>query len=215
MSTRLCLGGQCTYCLRTHEQAAKQAGSSTTKTESWMDGCDWGKHDHAPAPTPAPTPLTSPPMPVPALRTTSCYSLVSQSVTASSCADDSSAPSLPRAENGQCNWGWEAVRALSDPLCRCSLEEKKKKRANQHSTVPYCTHLLWVAGWSVGAFSSPAPSNAPTHCHNTGRHPLSDPAREPSPGTLETLSARTVAQQTRAASSTCMSTPRPDLPTVS
>lgn len=77
----------------------------------------------------------------------------------------------------------------------------RKKQSHQHCTVLYCTHPLWqLAGrWGDLLQSSTRESN---YGRNTGRHPLSDPAKKASPGTTQTLSARTVAQQTRAACST-------------
>lgn len=108
-----------------------------------------------------------------------------------------------------------ASRALSDPLCRCMSREKKELSSVQYHPVLYTSTV--VTGRSVGG-PSPVQHQKESSCgRNTGRHPLSDPAKKASPGTRQTLSARTVAQQTRAACSngTCTSAPRPDLPTVS
>lgn len=151
---------------------------------------------------------------------------VGRSVTATAIyADDSPAPSLPpmhpipgepRRDNATgtgtrvpCS---QAGHALPDPLCRC-MSNKKTELSVQYRPVLYTSTV--ASGWSVGGPSPVQHQKESSYGRSTGRHPLSDPARKASPGARETLSARTVAQQTRATCSTCTSAPRPDLPTVS
>lgn len=40
---------------------------------------------------------------------------------------------------------------------------EEEKESYQDCTVTYCTHLLWVSGWLVGAFSSSAPRKRHLH----------------------------------------------------
>lgn len=111
---------------------------------------------------------------------------------------------------------WRPVRHLVLYPTRSAVARREKKESYGVCTVTYCTHLLWVSGWPVGPFSSSAPGKRHLHTVTVqgGTRCRPQPER-PSPGTIETLSARTVAQQTRPTCSRCTFAPRPDLPTVS
>lgn len=176
-----------------------------------------GDHGHAHAPTLSPSPSSSP-----VLAWGGGLSFFSQSisqpvipsVTTAIYADDSDSatsslppihlhPGEPRMDNatrtGTRVPADRAAGALSDPLCRCMSREKKELSSVQYHPVLYTSTV--VTGWSVGGSSPVQHQKESSYGRNTGRHPLSDPAKKASPGTRETLSARTVAQQTRAACS--------------
>lgn len=163
-----------------------------------------GEHGHAPAPTPSPS---RPPLPVLALGSQSASQSVGRSRQHPSYADDSPACSLPPIHpipegDNATGTGTRVPAAMQLVLypTRSAVACRKNKAI---CTVPSCTvHIhcgSWLAGGGDLLQSSTRESN---YGRNTGRHPLSDPARKASPGTRQTLSARTVAQQTRAACST-------------
>lgn len=102
----------------------------------------------------------------------------------------------------QLGLGLECLQPCSSCSIRPALplHVEKTKPSALYRPVLYTSTV--AAGWPVGGDLLQSSTRESNYGRNTGRHPLSDPARKASPGTRQTLSARTVAQQTRAACST-------------
>lgn len=175
-----------------------------------------GDHGHAHAPTLSPSPSSSPVL----AWGVGCRSLVSQSVSQSFRPSRQQSMLTTRTRLrphcllftsilGSREWtmqlglGLECLQTgqlvLYPTRSAVACQEKKELPSVQYRLVLYTSTV--VTGWSVGGSSPVQHQKESSYGRNTGRHPLSDPAKKASPGTRETLSARTVAQQTRAACS--------------